>query len=68
METVYLNITGMACGGCAHTVRQALLAVDGVDGAEVSHETGRASVSLAVPVDVLQLEAAVRAAGFGIAA
>lgn len=65
METLTIKISGMACGGCANTVRQALLAVDGVAAAEVSHAEARAMVSYdparATPE---QLRAAVQAAGY----
>jgi len=44
MEIVKLQIEGMACGGCANTVSQALVALDGVVDAEVSHADGSASV------------------------
>ena len=65
METLTIKISGMACGGCANTVRQALLAVDGVAAAEVSHTEARAMVSYdparATPE---QLRASVQAAGY----
>lgn len=44
MEKVILNISGMVCGGCASSVREALLRLDGVQAAEVSHVEGRATV------------------------
>lgn len=45
METVTLKISGMACGGCAASVKAALEAVKGVLSAEVSLETARAVVA-----------------------
>lgn len=69
METVTLNVTGMVCGGCSNSVKQALLALDGLVSAEVSHATGEAVVSFdGTKTSVSQLEAAVKAAGYGIAA
>ena len=69
METVTLNVTGMVCGGCSNSVKQALLALDGVVSAEVSHATGEAVVSFdRTKASASQLEAAIKAAGYGIAA
>lgn len=65
MQTLRLNITGMACGGCANTVRQALLALEGVSAAEVSHVEAGASI-LFDPHKLTpeQITAAVSAAGY----
>ena len=51
-----LTIEGMMCGHCSATVKKALEAVEGVETAEVSHETGTAVVSLSGDVadDVLK--------------
>ncbi len=51
-----LKIEGMMCGHCEMHVKKALEAIDGVNGAEVSHETGTAVVTLEkeVPDDVLK--------------
>lgn len=45
-----IKIEGMMCGHCSSTVKKALLKIDGVDDAEVSHETGLAVVTLNAPV------------------
>lgn len=45
METVTLNISGMACGGCAASVKAALEAENGVSSAEVSLENAEAVVT-----------------------
>jgi copper chaperone len=67
METVTLHISGMACGGCANTVRQALLAVDGVSAADVSHAEAKADITYdAARVTVAQLQQAVEAAGYTV--
>ena len=42
--TISLDITGMTCDHCAHTIQQALLAVSGVSRAEVSYPAGTAQV------------------------
>eukprot|EP00696_Hemimastix_kukwesjijk_P013620 gnl/Hemi2/27054_TR9091_c0_g1_i1.p1 gnl/Hemi2/27054_TR9091_c0_g1~~gnl/Hemi2/27054_TR9091_c0_g1_i1.p1 ORF type:complete len:1108 (-),score=253.86 gnl/Hemi2/27054_TR9091_c0_g1_i1:234-3557(-) len=43
---ITLNITGMSCGNCSGKIRQALLKVDGVVAAEVSHVTKKAVVQV----------------------
>ena len=50
-----IKIEGMMCGHCEATVKKALEAIDGVVGAEVSHDKGTALVLLKkdVPNDVL---------------
>lgn len=48
-ETV--KIEGMMCGHCEASVKKALEAVDGVESAEVSHESGTAVVTLSHAVD-----------------
>ena len=55
METT-LKIEGMMCTHCEASVRKALLAVENVEAAEVSHEAGTAKVkmSAAVPFEVLK--------------
>lgn len=69
MEIVTLHITGMACGGCANTVRQALLALEGVTGAEVSHAEATAEVSFDPSmVQLSQLRLAIERAGYKVAA
>ena len=45
-----IKIEGMMCGHCEATVKKALLKIDGVSEAEVSHETGLAVVTLNAPV------------------
>ncbi len=67
MERITLNVTGMACGGCSHTVTQALLALDGVAEAAVSHVEGNAVVSYdPARVTPEQITAAIVAAGYQV--
>lgn len=67
METVVLHISGMACGGCANTVRQALLALDGVVEAAVSHHQATAEVRYHPErVGVPQMKAAIEQAGYAV--
>ena len=54
-----MKIEGMMCGHCEAAVRKALEAVDGVTGAQVSHEAGTAVVTLSKPVDDAVLTKAV---------
>ena len=57
--TKTLKIEGMMCNHCEMNVKNALLAVDGVTSAEVSHEKGTAVVELAHDVDNAVLTKAV---------
>lgn len=67
METITLNIGGMACGGCAATVEKALLALDGVVSAEVSHTESRADITYdAAKVQPATMRAAVETAGYKV--
>ena len=54
-----MKIEGMMCEHCERAVRNALLAVEGVDSAEASHEKGEAVVRLNKPVDDEALRQAV---------
>ena len=49
--TKTMKIEGMMCGHCEAAVKKALEALDGVEGAEVSHEKGTAVVTLAKEVE-----------------
>ncbi len=51
-----LKIDGMMCGHCEARVKKCLEALDGVESAAVSHESGTAEVTLAadVPDEVLK--------------
>lgn len=68
METVLIQVDGMHCGGCASSVSKALLALDGVAKAEVSHEKAQAQVQFdAQKVSTATLLEAVEEAGFDAA-
>lgn len=45
-EEVELKVNGMTCGACENVVKSALLGVKGVKAAEVSHEDGKAVVTV----------------------
>lgn len=65
MEKTILKINSMVCGGCAATVQKALLAVEGVAEAHVSHAENRAEVSFdSAKTQPSALLAAVQAAGY----
>ena len=57
--TKTMKIEGMMCGHCEAAVKKALEALDGVAGAEVSHEKGTAVVTLEKDVDNAVLTKAV---------
>ena len=62
MEKI-INITGMACEGCAPKVKKALEALPGVDSCEVELAAKRAVVSLHDTVSDQALTDAVNAIG-----
>ena len=65
LETVRLKVLGMTCNGCANTVKLALLAVPGVESADVDLAAAVATVrknpAQATPAD---LKRAVQSAGY----
>ena len=63
---VKLSVQGMSCGHCEMRVKKALLAVAGVQEAEVSHTQAQAVVTVKAgqEVQVLDLVAAVTTAGY----
>ena len=54
-----IKIEGMMCGHCEARVKKALEALPQVAGAQVSHETGTAVVTLTAPVEDAVLKKAV---------
>ncbi|MEN8177607.1 MAG: heavy metal translocating P-type ATPase [Pseudomonadota bacterium] len=60
--SIKLNVSGMTCPHCLNSVTKALEAVNGVDKAEVSLETGEALIT--GTVDAQQLITAVKGAGY----
>jgi copper chaperone len=62
--TTEFQVTGMTCGHCEMSVREEVGEVAGVQGVEVSHETGRLSVSAEQGVDEAAVLAAVTEAGY----
>ncbi len=69
MTSIKLNVEGITCGGCEKSIRNALLAHDGVNEATASHTTGVVDIEFdetKIQQDKLQL--AIEDAGFDIAA
>ncbi|MEB0032176.1 heavy-metal-associated domain-containing protein [Undibacterium sp. RTI2.1] len=67
MQTEYLKVTGMTCGGCINTVTKALKAVSGVSEVNVSLAEGEATVQFdEARSSPDQLKAAIEEAGYGI--
>lgn len=64
MSTTEFQVTGMTCGHCEMSVREEVEKIDGVDGIEVSAQTGRLVVTSAAPVDADAVIAAVDEAGY----
>lgn len=64
--TKTLKIQGMMCGHCEARVKKTLEAIEGVSTAEVSHETGKAVVTLTAPVSNETLKAAVEAQDYTV--
>lgn len=64
MEKTALNVPDMSCEGCVNAVKRALEGVEGVDGAEVSLEDKRATVTHGPEVRTSELVAAVETAGY----
>lgn len=64
MTTTEYQVTGMTCAHCEMSVREEVGEIAGVDGVEVSAQTGRLVVSAAQPVDDAAVLAAVDEAGY----
>ena len=59
MKQETVKIEGMMCEHCEMAVKKALEALDGVEGAVVSHEAGTAQISLSKDVDEAAIKKAV---------
>ena len=58
------QVTGMTCGHCEMSIREEVEQVAGVEGIQVSAETGKLVVSGAGEVDDAKVLAAVEEAGY----
>ena len=54
-----VKIEGMMCGHCAASVKKALEELDFISGAEVSHETGTARITLTGEADTERIRQAI---------
>lgn len=61
-----MKIQGMMCGHCEAHVKKALEALDGVENAQVSHESGTAVVTLTSDVSAAALKTAVEAQDYQV--
>ena len=59
-----ISIEGMMCPHCSGHVHDELMKIVGVEAAEVSHETGKAIVTLSADVSDAQLQSAIEAGGY----
>lgn len=64
MSTTEYQVTGMTCGHCEMSVREEVAEIAGVDGIEVSAQTGKLVVTGAGEIDDAQVLAAVAEAGY----
>ncbi len=64
MSTTEFQVTGMTCGHCEMSVREEVETLPGVQGVEVSHQTGRLVVTSAEPLEDDAVIAAVDEAGY----
>ena len=64
MNTTTYQVTGMTCGHCEMSVREEVSTVPGVQGIEVSAQTGKLIVTSASPLDDDAVLAAVDDAGY----
>ena len=59
----HYTLTGMSCGGCVNTVKQALLRIQGITEADVLLEPQSAVLTHSKPVDIIQLQAELSKSG-----
>jgi len=64
MSTTEYQVTGMTCGHCEMSVREEVAEIAGVEGIEVSAQTGKLVVTGAGEIDDAQVLAAVAEAGY----
>ncbi|MGB3376138.1 MAG: heavy-metal-associated domain-containing protein [Microbacterium sp.] len=64
MTITEFHVTGMTCGHCEMSVREEVEKIAGVEGIDVSAQTGRLVVTSASAVDAESVIAAVDEAGY----
>jgi copper chaperone len=60
------HVSGMTCGHCVASVTEELLEIPGVEGVDVTLESGEVVVTSTAPVDRAAIEAAVSDAGYAL--
>ena len=69
MASINFSVEGITCGGCEKSIRNALLANDGVSEATASHETGIVAIEFDDgKIKEAQLKQTIEDAGFDVAA
>jgi len=69
MANIEINVTGITCGGCEKSIRNALLEKNGVIEVNASHESGIVKIDFdddAIQPDMLKQT--IEAAGFDVVA
>lgn len=64
MTEIEYRVTGMTCGHCEMSVREEVGEVPGVEGIDVSAQTGRLVVTGTAEIDDARILAAVEEAGY----
>ncbi|WP_457973420.1 heavy-metal-associated domain-containing protein [Arthrobacter sp. D1-17] len=64
MTITEYQVTGMTCGHCALSVREEVQEIPGVESIEVSHRTGKLTVTSTEPLEQGAVIAAVEEAGY----
>ncbi|WP_199399219.1 heavy-metal-associated domain-containing protein [Zhihengliuella sp. ISTPL4] len=64
MSTSEYQVSGMSCGHCEVAIREEVSRVPGVDGLDISAQTGKLVVRGGAPVDDAAILAAVDEAGY----
>jgi copper chaperone len=68
MTTIHLNVSGMKCGGCENSLKDALGAQPGVTGVRPSHKESRVEIDFDDnQVDPAQLKKIIGDQGFTVA-
>ena len=67
MSTTTYRISGMTCGHCVNSVREAVGELDGVTSVDVDLAKGQATVTSDGDVDAEAVKAAVEEAGYELA-
>ncbi len=67
LETVSLTVSGMKCAGCEASVKNTLLALDGVSSASADHKQQLVTLEFDKDsISVQQISAAIMAAGYQV--